>query len=77
MSLPMPESAEPYRVALDGLFEGPMDLLVHLIKKNEVDIHDIPIALITRQYIEYIELMQDLQLGRDFVVPLQKNKRTH
>jgi segregation and condensation protein A len=44
------------------LFEGPLDLLLHLIKKNEVNIHDIPITLITKQYLEAIELMQELNL---------------
>ncbi|MBW1969851.1 MAG: chromosome segregation protein ScpA, partial [Deltaproteobacteria bacterium] len=39
-----------YKVQIDDIFEGPMDLLVHLIKKHEVDIYDIPIALITKQY---------------------------
>jgi len=43
-------------------FEGPLDLLLHLIRKNEVNIHDIPIALITRQYLATIELMQELNL---------------
>src|ERR687884_831852 len=43
-------------------FEGPLDLLLHLIKKNEVNIHDIPIALITSQYLEAIALMQELDL---------------
>src|SRR5262245_42634225 len=43
-------------------FEGPLDLLLHLIKKNEVNIHDIPIALITAQYLETIALMQELDL---------------
>src|SRR5947207_13027716 len=43
-------------------FEGPLDLLLHLIKKNEVSIHDIPIALITSQYLEAIQLMQELDL---------------
>jgi segregation and condensation protein A len=43
-------------------FEGPLDLLLHLIKKNEVSIHDIPIALITAQYLETIALMQELNL---------------
>ena len=43
-------------------FEGPLDLLLHLIKKHEVDIHDIPIALITAQYLEAIALMEDLDL---------------
>lgn len=54
--------AEPdYQVKLD-IFEGPLDLLLHLIRKNEVDIADIPISLITAQYIEYIEMMKSLNL---------------
>src|SRR4029078_3772140 len=52
---------EAYPVRLQN-FEGPLDLLLHLIKKNEVSIYDIPITLITHQYIEYIDLMQDLNL---------------
>ena len=43
-------------------FEGPLDLLLYLIRRENLDITDIPVADITRQYIEYIELMQDLQL---------------
>jgi segregation and condensation protein A len=43
-------------------FEGPLDLLLHLIKKNEVDIYNIPIAAITRQYLEYMELLKELNL---------------
>lgn len=50
-----------YTVRLDS-FEGPLDLLLHLIKKNEVEICDIPIAVITRQYLEYLELMKELNL---------------
>lgn len=58
-----------YSVKLD-VFEGPLDLLLHLIKKHQVNIYDIPIALITRQYIEYLELMQTLNLSiaGDFLV---------
>jgi segregation and condensation protein A len=52
---------EGYPVRLDN-FEGPLDLLLHLIKQHEVDIYDIPIALITQQYLEYIDLMQELNL---------------
>lgn len=44
------------------IFEGPLDLLLHLIKKNEVDIYDIPIAVITEQYLVYIEMMKELNL---------------
>ena len=43
-------------------FEGPLDLLLHLIKKNEVNIYDIPIALITAQYLDTVGIMQDLNL---------------
>jgi segregation and condensation protein A len=43
-------------------FEGPLDLLLYLIRKNEVDIYNIPIAAITRQYLEYIELLKELNL---------------
>jgi segregation and condensation protein A len=43
-------------------FEGPLDLLLHLIRRNEVSIHDIPIALITAQYLDAIALMQELDL---------------
>ncbi|MBI5642397.1 MAG: segregation/condensation protein A [Deltaproteobacteria bacterium] len=50
-----------YNVKLD-IFEGPLDLLLHLIKKNEVDIYDIPIARITEQYIEYIDIMKEMNL---------------
>ena len=60
---------EQYSVHLDT-FDGPMDLLLHLIKKNELDIYDIPIAVITRQYLEYIKLLKDLNLevAGDFLV---------
>ena len=43
-------------------FEGPLDLLIHLIRKSEVNIYDIPIALITRQYLDTIQLMEELNL---------------
>jgi segregation and condensation protein A len=61
---------EPYKVLLDDVFEGPMDLLIHLIKKNEVDIYDIPIALITDQYLGYLKLMKSLNidLAGDFIL---------
>lgn len=50
-----------YPVRLDQ-FEGPLDLLLHLIKKHQVNIYDIPIALITKQYLDYLDLMQELDL---------------
>jgi segregation and condensation protein A len=51
-------------------FEGPLDLLLHLIKRDEIDIHDIPIARITQQYLQYIELMRllDLDVAGEFLV---------
>ena len=51
-------------------FEGPLDLLLHLIKRDEIDIYDIPIARITQQYLAYIELMQslDLEVAGEFLV---------
>ena len=50
-----------YQVKLDA-FKGPFDLLLHLVKKDEVDIYDIPIAKITEEYLDYIKLMQILNL---------------
>ena len=60
---------EQYSVHLDK-FDGPMDLLLHLIKKNELDICDISIAIITRQYLDFIKLMKELNLevAGDFLV---------
>src|SRR5438093_8135596 len=56
------ESApDAFPVKLEN-FEGPLDLLLHLIKRHEVNIHDIPLALITAQYLAAIELMQELNL---------------
>ncbi|MFO7858833.1 MAG: segregation/condensation protein A, partial [Ectothiorhodospiraceae bacterium] len=48
-------------VFLDA-FEGPLDLLLYLIRRQNLDILDIPIAAITRQYMEYVELMKELRL---------------
>jgi len=55
------ESQMAYEVKLE-IFEGPMDLLLHLIRKNEVDIFDIPIATITDQYLAYLEMMKALNI---------------
>ncbi len=52
---------EDYPVRLQN-FEGPLDLLLHLIKKNELDIYDIPIAIVTQQYLDYLDLMHELNL---------------
>ncbi|MFC1667367.1 segregation and condensation protein A [Candidatus Omnitrophota bacterium] len=58
-----------YKVKLE-VFEGPLDLLLYLIKKNEIDIYDIPITSITEQYLEYLELMRmlDLNIAGEFLV---------
>src|SRR5262245_39443988 len=72
----MTESHHDFESAPDAFpvklasFEGPLDLLLHLIKKNEVSIHDIPIVLITQQYLAAIELMQELNLdvAGEFIV---------
>jgi segregation and condensation protein A len=63
----LPEDAP--RIQLP-VFEGPLDLLLYLIRRNQVDIHDIPIAPITRQYMEYLDLMRELNLdvAGDFMV---------
>jgi segregation and condensation protein A len=59
-----------YKVKVTDIFEGPMDLLVFLIKKNEVNIYDIPVALITDQYLGYIEWMQgmNIDVAGDFIL---------
>lgn len=58
-----------YQVKLP-VFEGPMDLLLHLIEKNELDIYNIPIALITQQYLEYLTRAEelDIDLTSEFLV---------
>lgn len=59
-----------YHIHLGDLFDGPMDLLVHLVRKNEVDLYDIPIALIAEQYLEYIKLMKvmNIDVAGNFLV---------
>lgn len=58
-----------YKVKLD-VFEGPLDLLLYLVRKDEVDIYDIEIGRITRQYLEYLEAMEsiDVEIGGEFIV---------
>ena len=51
----------PLQVKIE-VYEGPLDLLLHLVKKNQVDIYDIPIALITEQYLEYLRFMKSLNI---------------
>jgi segregation and condensation protein A len=61
--------SEPYRVRLDT-FEGPMDLLLYLIRKHEVDIHNIPISIIADQYIGFLDELDriDIDLAGEFLV---------
>ena len=63
----LPEDAPQIHLSV---FEGPLDLLLYLIRREKVDIHDIPIAPITRQYMEYLDLMTELSLdvAGDFMV---------
>src|SRR4051794_28846401 len=72
----MTDSSHDFESSGDALpvrltnFEGPLDLLLHLIKKHEVNIYDIPIALITQQYLDTIQVMQelDLDIAGDYLV---------
>lgn len=60
----------PYQVRLDH-FEGPLDLLLHLIRRDKINIYDIPISHITREYLSYIDMMKELELevaGEFFVM---------
>ena len=59
---------QDYEVKLE-IFEGPMDLLLHLIRKNKVDIYDIPIALIMDQYLQYLDMMRsfNIDVAGDFL----------
>jgi segregation and condensation protein A len=63
------EAQEPTHVKLP-VFEGPLDLLLYLIKKDELDIYDIPIERITRQYLEYLQMikMLDLEVAGEYLV---------
>jgi segregation and condensation protein A len=58
-----------YKVKLP-IFEGPLDLLLYLVKKDHINIYDIPIASLTQQYLEYLELMRllDLEIAGEFLV---------
>lgn len=60
--------ASPYKIHI-AVYEGPLDLLLDLIKKQEINIHDIPIAKITAQYLEYIHKLEELNIdvSADFI----------
>jgi len=68
-ALPRRVAGAPVVVKLER-FEGPLDLLLHLIKRDEIDIYDIPIAHITQQYLSYLDLMRtlDLDVAGEFLV---------
>lgn len=69
ISTEMDEDTTAYAVRIPA-FEGPLDLLLHLIKKNEINIYDIPVASVTRQYLEYLDLLKalNLNLAGEFLV---------
>lgn len=60
---------EEYKIQLDA-FEGPMDLLMHLIEKNKIDVYDIPMAILTGQYMAYLQKLRkfDIEVASEFLV---------
>src|SRR5213075_3279590 len=63
------ESDFPFAVAVDNVYEGPLDLLLDLIRKQDIDIYDIPIAKITAQYLAYVKKLKelDVNVAADFI----------
>jgi len=63
------ESDFPFAVALANVYEGPLDLLLDLVRKQDIDIYDIPIAKITAQYLAYVERLRelDVNVAADFI----------
>ena len=63
------ESDSPFSVAVTDVYEGPLDLLLDLIRKQDIDIYDIPIARITAQYLAYVEKLRelDVNIAADFI----------
>ncbi|MCH7839207.1 MAG: segregation/condensation protein A, partial [Planctomycetes bacterium] len=61
--------SQDYRVSLD-VYSGPLDLLLFLIQRDEIDVYDIPIARITKQYVEYVDLLRliDPEVVSEFLV---------
>src|SRR6202162_4812128 len=66
---PKPESDFPFSVMVSDVYEGPLDLLLDLIRKQDIDIYDIPIARITAQYLAYVEKLRelDVNVAADFI----------
>src|SRR5450432_2129640 len=63
------ESDSPFAVAVTDVYEGPLDLLLDLIRKQDIDVYDIPIAKITAQYLTYVEKIRelDVNVAADFI----------
>jgi segregation and condensation protein A len=63
------ESDYPFAVTVSDVYEGPLDLLLDLIRKQDIDIYDIPIATITAQYLAYVERLKelDVNIAADFI----------
>ena len=57
------ESDFPFAVSVADVYEGPLDLLLHLIRKQDIDIYDIPIGKITAQYLAYVEKLRELDVN--------------
>src|SRR6476660_6554781 len=57
------ESDFPFAVSVGEVFEGPLDLLLNLIRKQDIDIYDIPIARLTAQYLAYVEKLRELDVS--------------
>src|SRR5205823_4022622 len=57
------ETDFPFSVAVSDVYEGPLDLLLDLIRKQDIDIYDIPIARITAQYLRYVEKLRELDVN--------------
>ena len=57
----MPQIAEDFRVELN-VFKGPLDLLLYLVRKHEVDVTDVPIAEVLEQYLEFLEIIEQLKI---------------
>jgi segregation and condensation protein A len=69
LALKKEESDSPFAVSVSDVYEGPLDLLLDLIRKQDIDIYDIPIARITEQYLVYVEKMRelDVNVAADFI----------
>src|SRR5256886_17356390 len=63
------EQEHQFNIMVDQVYDGPLDLLLDLIRKQDIDIYDIPIAKITAQYLEYVENMKhlDVEIAAEFI----------